>query len=75
MVYAIARSEFWPKWEGKNIAENIEKLLEIKLKNYDLHMDTEDHPEFDNTDMLFGTDITMYQMLIGRAQWEDMMYS
>ena len=33
-------------------------------------MDTGDHLEVDDTDMLFGTDITMYQMLIGYDQWE-----
>ena len=32
-------------------------------------MDTGYHPEVDDTDMLFGTDITMYKMLIGCAQW------
>ena len=33
-------------------------------------MDTGDHPRVDDTDMLFRTDITVYQMLIGCAQWE-----
>ena len=33
-------------------------------------MDTGDHPGVDDNDMLFGTDVTMYQMLIGCSQWE-----
>ena len=32
-------------------------------------MDTGYHPQIDNTDMVLGTDITMYQMLIDCAHW------
>ena len=53
----------------KNTVEKIEKLLEITMKNYGSPMETGDHPEVDDTDLLYGTDITMYQMLIGCAQW------
>ena len=41
--------------------------MEVKLKNYGSPMDTGDHPEVDDTDMLFGDYITIYQMLIGYA--------
>ena len=33
-------------------------------------MDTGDHPEVDDTDMLFGSEITIYQIIIGCALWE-----
>ena len=44
--------------------------MEVKIKNYGSTMDTGDHPEVDDTDMLFGTGITMYQMLIDCDKWE-----
>ena len=43
--------------------------MEFKLKNYRSPMDTEYLPEVDDTDILFGTAITMYQMIIVCAQW------
>ena len=54
----------------KNTTEKIDKLMEVKLKNYGLPMDTGYHPEFGGTDMLFGTDITMHQILIVYFRWE-----
>ena len=33
-------------------------------------MDTGDHPGVDDNDMLFGTDITMHQILIVYFRWE-----
>ena len=48
----------------KNNIEKIEKILEVKIKNYGSTIYTGDHPEVDDNDMLFGADITMYQMLI-----------
>ena len=54
----------------KITTEKIEKLMEVKLKNCESPMDTGDHPDVDDTDMLFGTDITIYQMIIGCYQWE-----
>ena len=32
-------------------------------------METGDHPEMDETDLLIGSDIPIYQMLLGCAQW------
>ena len=32
-------------------------------------MEAGDHPEVDDTDMLYGSEISIYQMLIGCAQW------
>jgi len=53
----------------KNITERIEKLLEYTLKNYGSPMESGDHPELDETDLLVPPDIQIYQMLIGCAQW------
>ena len=53
----------------RNVCERIERLLEIKLKNYGSPMASGDHPEQDDTDILFGADVSIYQMLIGSAQW------
>lgn len=53
----------------KNITEKLEKLLEVHLKNYNSPMETGDHPELDESDLLYGGDITLYQMMIGCAQW------
>ena len=53
----------------KNVTERIEKLLETELKCYGSPLDAGDHPEMDDTDYLYGSDISMYQMLIGCAQW------
>ena len=53
----------------KNVTERIEKLMEITLKNYGSPMEAGDHPEMDESDLLVGTDIPLYQMLLGCAQW------
>jgi len=51
----------------KNVTDKIEKLLEVKLKNYGSPMEVGDHPELDESDFLYGRDISIYQMLIGSA--------
>ena len=53
----------------KNVTDRIEKLLEITLKNYGSPMEAGDHPESDESDLLIASDIPMYQMLLGCAQW------
>ena len=53
----------------KTVCERIEKLLEVKLRNNGSPLVVGDHPEQDETEELYGKDITMYQMLIGCAQW------
>ena len=53
----------------KNICEKIEKLFGITLKNYGSPMETGDHPEIDETDLLAPQEISQYQMLVGCAQW------
>jgi hypothetical protein len=53
----------------KNVTERIEGLLEIKLKCYGSPMITDDHPELDESELLVGKEISIYQMLIGCAQW------
>ena len=52
-----------------NVCDRIEKVLGIKLKYYGSPMEVGDHPENDETDFLASGDITIYQMLIGCAQW------
>ena len=52
-----------------NVCEKIETLFHEKLKGYGSPMEPGDHPELDDTDLLYGADITRYQMLIGCAQW------
>ena len=44
-------------------------MFEEKLKCYGSPMEPGDHPELDETDLLYGAEITRYQMLIGCAQW------
>jgi len=53
----------------KNVTEKIEALLDVRLKCYGSPMESGDHPETDDSDLLFGKDISSYQMLIGSAQW------
>ena len=53
----------------KNVYDRISKLLEVVLKNHASPMNEGDHPKSDDTDLLFGNDISLYQMLIGCAQW------
>ena len=61
--------EFSAKTYVKNVCEKIEKLLDISLKNYGSPMETGDHPEVDETDLLDPEQVSIYQMLIGCAQW------
>ena len=53
----------------KNVTDRIEKLLEVSLKKYGSPMEAGDHPEQDETDLLPTSQIPIYQMLIGCAQW------
>ena len=53
----------------RNVSDRIEKLLELQLKNYASPMEAGDHPELDESDFLYGSDISKYQILIGCAQW------
>jgi len=50
----------------ENVCDRISKLLEVVLKNHASPMNEGDDTE---TDLLFGNDISLYQMLIGCAQW------
>ena len=52
----------------KNTCEKIESLFDIKLKNYGSPMETGDHPEVDESDLLDPEETTKYQMLVGCAQ-------
>ena len=54
---------------SKTCVTKIETLYEMKLRNYGSPMEPGDHPEVDETDFLFGQEITKYQMLCGCAQW------
>jgi hypothetical protein len=53
----------------KNVTEKIEGLLELQLKCYGSPMMTDDHPELDESELLIGREVSIYQMLIGCAQW------
>jgi hypothetical protein len=53
----------------KNLCEKIEKLFETKLKNYGSPLESGDHPEMDESDLLTGEEISLYQMLVGSGQW------
>ena len=53
----------------KNVTDRIEKVMECTLKNYGSPMETGDHPEMDESDLLLATEIPIYQMLLGCAQW------
>jgi hypothetical protein len=43
--------------------------LDATLKNYGSSLEVVDHPEMDETDILFGEEISIYPILIGCAQW------
>ena len=58
-----------PRPTSMALHAKIEKLLEVKLKNYGSPMEVGDHPELDESDLLYGKDISIYQMLLGCAQW------
>jgi hypothetical protein len=53
----------------KNVCDKIEKLFDVKLKNYGSPLESGDHPEMDESDLLTGEEISMYQMLVGSGQW------
>jgi hypothetical protein len=66
------KGKFWEmsaKTYIKNTIARIEKLLDTVLKAYNSPLEAGDHPELDDTDLLYGEDISIYQMLIGCAQW------
>jgi hypothetical protein len=71
----ITRNPITKHWEMSaktyvlETVKKIEKLLDISLKNYGSPLEVGDHPELDDTDLLFGEEISLYQMLIGCAQW------
>ena len=53
----------------KSVCDQIEKLLEINLKNYGSPLDAGDFPEMNCTYILPPDNIYVYQMLIGFLQW------
>ena len=61
--------EFSAKTYIKNICEKLEKLLDCTFKNYGSPMEVGDHPETDESDLLPPDYVSIYQMLIGCAQW------
>jgi hypothetical protein len=55
----------------KNVCEKIEKILVIKLKNYSApQLESGDHPEMDESDLLIGEEISKYHMLVRSGQWD-----
>ena len=53
----------------KSVSDSIDKLFEIPLKNSGSHLDTGDHPEMDDTDLLVPIEILINQMTIRCLQW------
>jgi hypothetical protein len=53
----------------KNVIDKIEGLLKIHLKNYESPMAPDEHPEEDDSELLLAREVSIYQMLIGCAQW------
>eukprot|EP00979_Chaetoceros_neogracilis_P009185 scaffold2090_cov151-Chaetoceros_neogracile.AAC.2 len=65
-------SGFTSTWSAKtyltNVIDRIEKQLGV-LRAYTCPMDPDYHPELDETPLLNGSDISIFRMLIGCAQW------
>jgi len=53
----------------KNVCDKIERLYEVKLRNYGSPLEAGYHPEIDETPLLSPNEVTKYRMLIGCAQW------
>ena len=53
----------------KNVCDKIERLYEVKLRNYGSPLEAGYHPETDETPLLSPNEVTKYRMLIGCAQW------
>jgi hypothetical protein len=52
-----------------NVTTRLESLSDVTLKNYGSPLEAGNHPEMDETYIFFGEEISIYQMLIGCAQW------
>ena len=61
--------EFSARTYIKNICEKIETFLGLNLNNYGSPMEVRDHSETDDSELLPPEQISIYQMLIGCAQW------
>jgi hypothetical protein len=48
---------------------NYERIFGTKPKEYSSPLEKNDHPELDDSELLTDKDITIYQSLIGSAQW------
>ena len=53
----------------ENICDKIEKAMDVKLRNYQMPMDPDYHPEIDNSIVLSDDLIAKYRMLVGSALW------
>ena len=61
-----------------NVSENLHlnsvwqnwKWFGIKYKIMDIQMETGDHPEMDESDLVDQEQIAQYQMIIGSLQWD-----
>ena len=52
----------------KNVCDRISKLLEVALKNHASPMNEGDHPESDDTDLLFGNVILLLDVSTSSTQ-------
>jgi hypothetical protein len=52
-----------------NVCDKIERLFELKLRNYHSPLEGGYHPELDESEFLTGDDISRYRMLTGSLNW------
>ena len=53
----------------KNVCDKIERLFDVTLRNYGSPLEGGYHPELDTSELLTGSDVSKYRMLIGSANW------
>ena len=53
----------------ENICDKIEKAMDVKLRNYQMPMDPDYHPEIDNSIVLSDDLNAKYRMLVRSALW------
>ena len=61
--------EWMSKTYVSGLIDRIQKLFGHELRGHSSPLDANDHPELDDTDLLVGSDVQIYQMLVGSAQW------
>ena len=52
-----------------NVCDKIERLFNLRLRNYHSPLEGGYHPELDQSEFLTGDDISKYRMLVGSLNW------